>query len=124
MGDHAKALSDVRDLVIGLGGAAHRLAQEQKLQGDPGLPDMHLLLPVSAPRLIARLEKAIVVLHRLEGKGYTGLYPTWYEAKMEGDTLRKEQREFKALSELAGVPVVTGHPADLIDWLREQGFKI
>ena len=127
--DHSKALAEVRDLAIGLQGAGYRLAQEQKLYGDAGLPDSFLLLPVSAPRLIARLKKAIAVLERLEEKGYTGLFPVWYEAKMEGDELRKDprskaQREFAAMSGIAGVPVVTGKPADFIDWLRENGFKL
>lgn len=124
MGEHATELSEVRNLVMGLGGHAWRLAQEQDIRGDAGLPDEYLLLPVGPHRLIARLEKAIAVLRRLEAKGYMGFYPMWYEAKTEDDVLRPKQAEFRALSEISGVPVVVGRPADVIDLLRSQGFKL
>jgi len=102
--EHSTALSEARDLVAKLGGRLWRTHQEGQVRGDRGVPD------------------AWFVCQRNEGKPHDprpGKWvAAWYECKVtERDKMTPEQLGFKAIAELAGMPVVVGHPAAIADFL-------
>ena len=101
MSEHSQALVEVRNMVIGMHGHAWRLHQEGKVRGDPGVPDMFFVLPDA-------------------GRWFC----FWYEAKVGRDKLRPEQLAFKTLSDQAGCPVIVGRPCDVVDYFRDNGWKI
>ena len=100
---HSNALKAVADLIAGLGGHAWRTHQDGPVRGDPGLPDMWIVVRRNAGRP-----------HNPVPAEWVGF---WYEAKVGDDKLRPEQVAFKVACEKGGVSVVVGRPADVAEFL-------
>lgn len=90
---HKGQVQIIRRLIADLGGRCYVTHQVGRVYGSKGLPDMHCIV---------------------RGLAF------WLEVKVGRDKLSKEQAEFKALSEAAGVPVVVGRACDVVDWLETE----
>jgi len=93
-GSHKQAVTEIRRYIAAIGGYSWLLPQSQRLYGSKGLPDMYCIVANRA---------------------------FWIEIKVGKDKLRPAQAAFKLAAEKAGVPVVVGRAADVVDKMEEWG---